>query len=368
MSATRPPVLLIAGTDLAWDSWLSRVPRDVYHTQGYHQYAAGSGEGDPFLVVVGDAERGVAWPYLLRSLDGITGLEGEDATDVTSVYGYPGPLAWGCTPEDPFISMAWTAIIEVWRDQRAIAAFTRFHPLLGNARLAKRFRLPGDESDLDTNLSIGTPTVSIDCRIADDEATLGYARVLRQEIAAARRGGLASEHDTDWEHLDTFIELYSSTMSRTGADDRYLLTAADVRRFRVAVAPYAHLIVTRLGTTIAAAGLFTEFSGIVQAHLVGTNDEFRALSPLKVHLDDARRWAHERGDDVLHLGGGRGGMEDSLLEFKGRFSPHRHTFHTGRWIVRSKRYAEVARRHAAAAGVRDAVDFFPAYRAPVTQP
>src|SRR5688572_28638878 len=102
MSTLRPPLTLIPDSDPAWETWLSHVARDVYHTQGYHQYAAGSGEGDAFLAVVGDAERGLAWPYLLRSLEGIEGLDGEDGTDVTSVYGYPGPIAWGCGPDDPF--------------------------------------------------------------------------------------------------------------------------------------------------------------------------------------------------------------------------------------------------------------------------
>jgi len=364
MSSARPPVALIAGSDPEWDSRLEGARCDVYHTRGYHQFAFGSGEGEPFLIVVGDAERGLAWPYLLRSLEGIEGLEGVDGTDVTSVYGYPGPIGWGCKPEDPFLSAAWRAILDVWSDQRVISAFTRFNPLLGNAALAGKFRLRGAASGLMDHVSAGTPTVSIDCSVSDGAVTVGYSRVLRQEIAAARRAGLASEHDTTWAHLEAFVGLYGSTMSRRGAEERYLLTADDVRRFRATVAPYAHLLVTRLGSTIAAAGVFTEYKGIVQAHLVGTNDELRELSPLKVHLDDARHWAHKRDDRVLHLGGGRGGEDDTLLAFKGRFSPRRHAFHTGKWIVQREMYRELARRRAAAVGRDEATPFFPAYRAP----
>ena len=365
MSLSKLPVALIAGSDPAWEARLGGAARDVYHTRGYHEFALGSGEGEPFLIVVGDAEQGLAWPYLLRSLEGIAGLEGVDATDVTSVYGYPGPIAWGCEPEDRFLSAAWSAIVDVWSDQRVIAAFTRFNPLLGNAALAQKFRLREGVSGLNDHVSAGTPTVSIDCSVSDEAASIGYARVLRQEIASARRAGLVSEHDTSWAHLDAFVRLYRLTMDRSGAEDRYLLTSDDVRRFRATVAPHVHLFVTRLDTTIAAVGLFTEFNGIVQAHLVGTNDELRGLSPLKVHLDDARHWAHERGDRVLHLGGGRGGEEDSLLAFKGRFSPRRHTFYTGRWVVRPKDYAEFSRRRVAAIGRDVATSFFPAYRAPL---
>ena len=66
-----------------------------------------SGEGQAHLLVVGDADRGIAWPYLLRSLEGPWAAPGSGLTDVSSVYGYPGPVAWGCTAGDPFIAIAW---------------------------------------------------------------------------------------------------------------------------------------------------------------------------------------------------------------------------------------------------------------------
>lgn len=352
---------VLPGSDQRWDSRLSSVRRDVYHTRGYHEVAQRTGEGAAWLIVVGDAGRGLAWPYLLRPLREVAGLEGDEGMDVSSVYGYPGPLAWGCVPEDPFIGRAWSLILEAWRDQGVVSAFTRFHPILDNASFAQQFRLSDDAPG--AHLSAGTETVSIDCSVLADEAARGYSRILRQEIASARRAGLQTHHDTGWVNLDAFVELYDATMARSGADERYRLTTDDVRHFRESLAPHAHLLVTASGSTVAAAGIFTEFDGIVQAHLVGTNIELREHSPLKVLLDDARQWAHERGDDVLHLGGGRGGRADSLFRFKGRFSPRRHRFQVGTWILQPELYASLARR-TANPGRGMSADFFPAYRAP----
>ena len=87
---------LLTPSQPAWDDRLAVARRDIYHLAGYHAYAEGSGEGEPMLITVGDRERGLAWPYLLRRIDAMEGLAGTDATDVTSVYGYPGPIAWGC--------------------------------------------------------------------------------------------------------------------------------------------------------------------------------------------------------------------------------------------------------------------------------
>src|SRR5262245_33390670 len=179
----------------AWDDHLAVARRDAYHLAGYHAYAAGSGEGEPMLIIVADRGRMLAWPYLLRRIDGVEGLAGTDATDVTSVYGYPGPIAWGCQPGDCFLAGAWQEILEVWRQQRVVSVFTRFHPLLGNAAIAADFAAPADPAGmrLPSPLVPGGPTVSIDCRLDDGAARRGYAKILRQEIDAARRAGLVTE-------------------------------------------------------------------------------------------------------------------------------------------------------------------------------
>lgn len=356
---------MLAPSDPAWDDHLAVAPRDIYHLAGYHAYAAGSGQGEPMLIIVGDRERMLAWPYLLRRIESIDGLAGTDASDVTSVYGYPGPIAWGCQPGDPFLANAWQEILEVWRQQRVVSVFTRFHPLLGNAALPADFAVPADYAGVPVPIVSSGPTVSIDCRLDDGSARSRYAKVLRQEIDAARRAGLATEVDDGWSQIEAFTRLYGETMQRSGAGAEYMMGLSDVRRLREALGGRLHLLVTRWKDTVGAACLFTELNGIVQAHLAGTNEDLRHLSPLKVLLDDARSWARSRGDHVLHLGGGRAGKEDSLFAFKARFSPNRHAFHTGRWILEPQLYRELvaARWRSLGVCIRTEEGYFPAYRA-----
>ncbi|HLO36736.1 MAG TPA: hypothetical protein VK194_11660, partial [Candidatus Deferrimicrobium sp.] len=65
----------------------------------------------------------------------------------------------------------------------------------------------------------------------------------------------------------------------------------------------------------------------------------------------------------------RGGAHDSLLWFKSRFSPRRHTFQTGRWVLDPVTTAELseARRAALEPGTRLDPGFFPEYRAPIVE-
>jgi hypothetical protein len=239
--------------------------------------------------------------------------------------------------------------------------FTRFHPLLENATVARTFGVaPQDAHAPSTSVKLTGQTVSIDCRGPEEAATKSYARVLRQEIAAGRRAGLHTEHDVAWRDQTAFVDLYQATMTRLRAHPRYHLSKDDVDRFRVALGDHVHLLVTRQGDRFAAAGLFTELGGIVQAHLIGTAVELRSLSPQKILFDDAREWAHRRGAHTLHLGGGFRGRDDTLMAFKRRFSARRHPFHTGRWILDRDRYDELVDR--VPAGSSPSSDFFPAYR------
>jgi hypothetical protein len=212
-------------------------------------------------------------------------------------------------------------------------------------------------------------TISIDCTLSDDVATHGYSRVLRQEIARARRSGLRTEPDLEWDHLESFVRLYSDSMARKRAPTAYWVRAADVRRMRDELGEHLRLFVTHMHGSVAAVGIFSEHEGFVEAHMVGTDEAYRQWSPLKVMLDDVRRWAHARGNQHLHLGGGHAGRRDSLFDFKRRFSPRRHALLMGKWVLDQARYREldaVRGQRLVGAGLRSAgTNWFPSYRSPV---
>jgi hypothetical protein len=288
---------------------------------------------------------------------------------VTSVYGYSGPLAWGCVPGDEFLAAAWTELVGLWREQGAVATFTRFHPLLGNAALMAGIdgrRDGGGETRAPAVAALGR-TVSIDLTLDEDAIRSGYSESLRRQIRNYRQVGQTTIDDVEWADLDAFTRLYHETMSRNDADDYYFWDADNFRLLRKSLGEHVHLLVTRVGDVIGSAGLFTEYQGIVQEHLAAADEAFASVSPYKILIDDVARWAKRRGNTVLHLGGGRGAREDSLFEFKRRFSPRRHDFHTGRWILDPRSYADLAEARRIAVGDRGLLDpgYFPAYRAPL---
>ncbi len=363
-TGTAGAVRLIRPDDAAWDAALAQVPGSAFHTAGYHRFARSRGLGEPFLAIIGDDARGLAWPYLLRDIGDVPGLEGCDATDVSSVYGYPGPVAWGGTPGDGFARQAWLSLVDTWRRQHVVSVFTRLNPLLQNAAILGRIaRELGADAD---GTALAGATVSVDLTSEPEAIGAEYPRDLRRAIAVGRRNGLTTSHDEAWAHIGAFSLLYRDTMLRLGASPDYHFRDEELLRLRAELDGRLHLLVTHVGAFVAAAGLVIEHGGVVELYLTGWSDLCRDISPGKVLVDDAITWARQRGNSVLHLGGGRGGHQDSLFRFKSRFSSRRHSFHTFRWILQQDLYEQLEARRCVSLPAPDRIDpgFFPIYRAP----
>ena len=133
-----------------WEALLHGTRHDIFHTAGYQRFAAGIDHGDAYLAYVGNDERGLAWPYVLRRVADVCGLGDSVHRDVGSFHGYTGPVLWGLEPDDPFIADAVEHVRAIWREQGAVSAFTRFHPVLANADFATRLSTTSESAMCDS--------------------------------------------------------------------------------------------------------------------------------------------------------------------------------------------------------------------------
>jgi hypothetical protein len=317
-----------------WDDLRRRLGvTDVYSSRGYLEASAVLAGGEPVYLHLGAPEGDVLFPALLRS----------EPVDVTTPYGYGGPIAVG--PQPPLAAFA--AAYADWCARRgAVSTFVAYHPLLGNAAHA-----------VDTGFRATALDGTVAWSLEHDDLARRMHRHHRRAVRRAEAAGLrahATERPAD---LAAFVAVYEQTMRRAGAAAFYLFPHAYWRALLAGV-PLVRVDV-RAGDTLAASVLGMGEPPWLHYHLGGSTEQGRRAGGSHLALLSLARWGAEHGYTALHLGGGIGGRRDSLFEFKLRFAPDGHV---GAVLGKAVHDTAAYERLTGRPGV-DWDGFFPAYRA-----
>ena len=341
--------------DPRWMAALGRLRHDFYHQPSYVRLDAQRTNAIPEALLVSDNERLFFIPYLVRSCNPLFPEMQEPVVDAVSPYGYPGILISDTGRDASFAAVGFAALRETLADRGVCSAFLRMHPILGND-FATLFP-PGFFTD-------SSETVAVDLDLSEAELLKQMRPAHQRVFKKCKTLGYTAKFVPLNDVFEAFIELYKQTMDRVQAIETYYFD----RKYFASLALLAgvHCGVVESGSTIVAACLFFECGGMVHAHLGGTRTEFLSTSPFTMALCQAILWAKSRGNRWLHLGGGVGGGDDSLLRYKAGFSPTRFYYFTSRLIINETKYRELVDLKAQAVKLTSemaiASNFFPAYR------
>ena len=217
-----------------------------------------------------------------------------DPVDAITPYGYGGPVGRD-------VPGFWRAYDEWCREQGVVTTFVRFHPLYANAREAP------------IHVEALAPTIA--WRLDGDDLAAGMHLNHRRAVRKAQKAGVSVSAGAG---VRDFVPLYEETMRRAGASAFYFFAPAywealartDLVRFEA-----------RLGDDVVASALASRRRrGCTTTSARAPTRGARSGAMHLLFLETAT-WARERGYERLHLGGGVGGREDSLHEFKRRFDP-----------------------------------------------
>jgi len=284
-------------------------------------------------------------PLVLRGMQ-------DGASDAISPYGYAGILS--DRPKDQsFHRAAMDAAIELLRAEGVVSLLLRLHPLLpvdGIGHLGQ---------------TVAIPTVVVDLSGTPEQIWSGMRKNHRRDIERARRLGHEFQFEDSPEAFAAFRRIYAETMVRQGASDYYLFDDAYFDGLQSALGDRLMLATVRVDGDVAAAGLFTRSNGIVQLHLSGSDDAHAIHWTTKLLYHGVATSAQEYGDRWFHLGGGRGGANDSLFHFKAGFSSHRAVYDTMRLVIREADYEALVRAHSPGVDPHEPGGYFPHYRRPI---
>jgi len=354
---------LIHPGESSWGDCLADLPHDVYHVPEYVQLCADQAQAEPLAFVAEEGHSRVFVPLIIRPVNDATATAG-GLYDASSPYGYPSPLVGGddtgkqCAD---FFGRAIRMLVSRLRERGVVSVFLRLHPLLP---------IPLEALRRCGALVDHGQTVYVDLTQSTDEIWSQTRRSHRKCIRRAERNGYVAEIDHAWHHFEDFFSIYGETMERVSATDSYFFPREYFLELREALQDALHLCIVRREDTVAAASLYTEVRGFVQAHLGGARTAHGKHAPTILSEHFMRGWAKDRGNHTFHLGGGKGASNDSLFQFKAGFSKLRADYFTFRAVADADAYRRLVSRWEQEAGTSaDCLEgFFPAFRRPLDVP
>lgn len=347
-----------------WNETLQKIDHDIYQIPEYISLEARRSSATAEATIISDEDKIFFAPYLISRCDDIVPSEtAQEVFDIKSPYGYPGILlSEAATSAAGFSDAAMAALKQVLREKSVCSAFLRMHPIL-NENFSQIFQLGTFKENGET--------VSVDLRIPESQLWSHTRKGHRSTINKCKRLGMEAKFVPVEDYLAEFTAIYQETMARVGAAQSYYsFDLAYYQEMLTSLRDKLHLCIVEYNSHVVCAGLYTEVCGIVQSILGGTRDQFVGLSPSSLETDYVRYWAHRRGNNFLHLGGGLGASKDALYTFKAGFSKLRHRFWTMRLIVEHEEYRRLVEQRAASLNLLPEqlleLDFFPAYRSPLS--
>lgn len=315
-----------------WKDLLALFPKqdqDVYFRPEYIGLYQ-SEVSQPSCFVYQRGEKVFLHSFLLQKIKGHSEL-----TDMTSPYGYGGPIS--NVNDEAFLHDANKEFEAQAKKRGVVAELVRFHPLLNNQELV-RHSFSGKIIDI-------CPTVYVDLQIDEQQRWEKiYSHANRKNINKAKRAGVSIRVGQDEELWNSYFQLYSETMDANRAAGFYYFSPDYYQRLRSSLSDGYVLVGAEIDQKLVSVLIVLFGASWAHCHLIGSKREVMNLGVNNLLHHEAILWAKGRGFSKLHIGGGRGNSaDDGLLKFKANFSDQLARFHIGERVFDQASYESLCK-------------------------
>ena len=325
--------------------------QDIYFDPNYGKLYEKAENGKAVVWKYDGKEGKVSHQFIVREIP--IKAENETWYDIVSPYGYGGPLICNVLEgytRNELISAFEKAFGEYCFENKIVSEFVRFHPIIKNAdAFVDMYTAKCIRHTLGTNLEA-----------YDDPIASEFSKSCRKNIRRAINKGISWRITEKPDNIDSFKEIYFSTMDRNNASDYYYF---DDEYFSNCLKYFKDNIIyveAIFEEKTIAAGFYFVYNETIHIHLSGTLSEYLYLSPAYILRYAVTLWGKENGYKIVHHGGGTSNSEDnSLFLFKKQFAQNTEfEFCVGKKIWNKSMYEKLCEIN----GNNVQSDFFPAYR------
>ncbi|WP_143059410.1 GNAT family N-acetyltransferase [Alkalibacterium pelagium] len=276
-------------------------------------------------------------------------INGDDYYDITTAYGYGGPILRDVKDTDRLLDSYYTAFQQYCLTNRIVSEFIRFH-LFENIEVRKRYY--GDVAVIGPHVSRNlTKPLSSDIH-----------KSVRTSLRKADSMGLTFSADDSEAGLKDFLSVYNATMDRHDADSFYYFKESFFQQLHEWLE--GHYIYTKAIVDGKVVSSFITLFGKSHAFgfLGGTLEDYfdsQASTFLEWHTME---WLKKEGLTHYTIGGGIKG-EDGLFKYKSKFDKQGiHPFYVGKKIHNKQVYDYLVNQRLKEKNFNARSDFFPLYR------
>lgn len=312
---------------------------DFYHTATYHLCQH---QGKGLMLYFHTPTLLILLPIVLRP------IASGGYKDITSVYGYAGPLASkGGSEAD--ILLFQQELTQWMHQNHVVSLFARLHPLIDSSSLIGSLG----------EIRAVNKTLYFDLTRSQADLWSGVAPAYRRDIRRFYAQGATIVEGSSDQQWEAFGILYHRAMGRLSAPQSYYFDSNyfDTLRHDPSCG-WRLLLAYSSDQTLIGGAIISHCGSICQYHLGAVEADYLAdYSPLKSLLWYAAIDTQGSGATVLHLGGGVAGSDsDGLFVFKSRLAQSLAQFSTWCWIIDKKQYHHLSAHQPNS-------DYFPLYRA-----
>ena len=265
---------------------------DLYFDENYGKLYEKIENGKAEIFEYKDENGKITNQFLIRKIP--DKIEGKEYFDIVTPYGYGGSIIENLIGDkEKLLQRYQEEFSKYCLENNIVSEFVRFHPIVKNYEdFGKMYNDKYMRKTLITKLQ------------EDDPVQNQFGKSCRKNIRQALNKGVTYKITQKPDNIDSFKDIYYSTMDRNSATDYYYFDDEYFNNLLKYFKSNIIFIEAIFENKVIATGLYFTYKDIIHIHLSGTLTEFLYLSPAYILRYAVTLWGKENGYKLIHHGGG----------------------------------------------------------------